>query len=317
MVEAIPVVVIVGLTAVGKSEIAVELALRLHGEIISADSVQVYRHLDIGTARIPAVRQKGVPHHLLGFLEPDEEFTVAHYQRLARDKIREITGRGRLPFLVGGTGLYVQSVVDPYEFPPLEGLEEIRRQLRSRSEDAQAAELYAELRRVDPQAAARIHPNDRRRIIRALEVYLLTSRPISSFQDRGVSRGPSYRLAMVGLDRSRADLYRKIELRVDQMFKAGLVEEVRQLFGRGFQPSLKPLQTLGYKQAAGCLAGAFDLETAISLAKKATRNYAKRQLTWFRKDPRIRWFLLENDRETGVVNEIEEFICRSIGVHVE
>jgi tRNA dimethylallyltransferase len=312
-----PLVVVVGPTAAGKSEIAVELALRLNGEIISADSVQVYRYLDIGTARITPGQQKGVPHHLLGFLEPDEEFTVAQYQKLARAKIREIAERGRLPFLVGGTGLYVQAVIDPYDFPPQGGLDAIRRQLRSDVDAGRTNELYAELRSVDPDAAGRIHPNDHRRITRALEVYRLTGRTISSFQDRDDSRRLPYRLVMVGIDRSRAELYRRIERRVDRMFQAGLVEEVKDLIDRGFQPSLKPLQTLGYRQVAGYLEGAYDLETTVALVKKATRNYAKRQLTWFRRDPRIKWFLLENGGSAGAVDEIEAYICRSLSVYVE
>lgn len=313
-----PLVVVLGPTAAGKSELAVELALRLGGEIVSADSVQVYKYLDIGSARIAPGQQKGVPHHLLGCLEPDEEFTVAQFQQLAREKIKEIDARERLPFLVGGTGLYIQAVIDPYEFPSQHGLETVRKNLRSCVEAGRCAELYAELQRIDPEAARRIHPHDHHRLIRALEVYRLTRRPISSYQARETAPPLRYDLAMIGLDCNRAELYRRIDLRVDKMFQDGLVDEVRHLLDQGFESGLKPLQTLGYRQVIGYLAGECNLDAAISLTKQATRNYAKRQLTWFRRDPRIRWFMLtEETRPEIVCAEIVEHICRSIPVHVE
>jgi tRNA dimethylallyltransferase len=313
-----PLVVVLGPTAVGKSELAVELALRLGGEIVSADSVQVYRYLDIGTARITPQQQRGVMHYLLGCLEPDEGFTVAQFQQLARERIREIGARERLPFLVGGTGLYIQAVIDPYEFPSLPGVETVRQDLQSCVEAGQGAELYAELQRIDPDAARRIHPNDHHRLIRALEVYRLTRRPISSYQVRETASSLRYDLVMIGLDRNRNELYRRIDLRVENMFRDGLVDEVRHLLDQGFESSLKPLQTLGYRQVINYLEGKCDLDDAISLTKQATRNYAKRQLTWFRRDSRIVWFTLtEESRPEIVCDEIVEHICRTIPVHVE
>jgi tRNA dimethylallyltransferase len=296
----------------------VDLALRFGGEIVSADSVQVYKYLNIGTARITPRQKRGVPHHLLGFLEPDKEFTVAQFQHLAREEIEEIGARNRLPFLVGGTGLYIQAVIDPYEFPSQQGLEPVRKQLRSRVEAGRIADLYAELQRLDPEAARRIHPHDLHRLTRALEVYNLTSRPISSYRVKEAAMAPRFNLVMIGLDRSRAELYRKIELRVEKMFREGLVDEVSYLLEQGFKSNLKPLQTLGYKQVIGYLAGEYDLNTAISLTKQATRRYAKRQLTWFRRDPRIRWFHLTEETNPRVVRkEIVAYICRSNSVHVE
>lgn len=313
-----PLVVVLGPTAAGKSEIAVELALRLHGEIVSADSVQLYKYLEIGTARITVEQQRGVPHHLLGFLEPDEEFTAAQYQQLARERIAEIAARKRLPFLVGGTGLYIKAVIDPYEFPPQRGLEEVRRQFRSAIAAGRSGELYEELQRVDPEAAGRIHPHDHYRLTRALEVYRLTRKPISSFRAVNHNRSPGYSLAMIGIDRRRPELYRRIDLRVERMFREGLIDEVRELLGRGWARELKPLQTLGYKQVISYLAGEGDLETSISMTKQATRNYAKRQLTWFRKDARIRWWqLAEHEGPEAVCDEIVRFICRSMSVNVE
>lgn len=311
-----PLIVIAGPTAVGKSEIAVELALRLNGEIISADSVQLYKHFQIGTAKLTPEEQRGVPHHLLDILEPDDNFSVADFQKLARQKIEDIHGRGKLPFLVGGTGLYIQAVIDPYHFPEMKGQEEIRRKLRTIWEEGKGAELYRRLQEVDPAAAARIHPNDFRRISRALEVFYLTGKPISSYAQKK-NTTTSYRLAMAGLIRSRAELYKRIEKRVDQMFAQGLVQEVQSLLAKGYDPRLKPFQSLGYKQVVKYLSGVYDLNTAIQETKKATRNYAKRQLTWFRRDPRIRWFSLQDADYQKVVKRIEDYICRRIRVHVE
>jgi tRNA dimethylallyltransferase len=313
-----PLVVIVGPTAAGKSELAALLALRLGGEIVSADSVQVYKYMDIGTAKIAPGQQKGVPHHLLSFLEPDEDFTVAQFQRMARKKIEEIAGRIRLPFLTGGTGLYIQAVIDTYEFPEQHGLDAVRQHLRSQIAAGRGADLYAELQRVDPDAAGRIHPHDHHRLARALEVYALTQRPISSYQVQEMGPAPRYDMVMIGLCRSRAELYRIIDLRVETMFRQGLVEEVKQLLDRGFDSGLKPLQTMGYRQVISYLAGEYDLSTAVNLTQQATRNYAKRQLTWFRRDSRIRWFNISEATSTdGIAGEIMEYICRSIPVHVE
>ncbi|MDH7578764.1 MAG: tRNA (adenosine(37)-N6)-dimethylallyltransferase MiaA [Bacillota bacterium] len=312
-----PLVVILGPTAVGKSEVAVELALKLGGEIVSADSVQVYRYFKIGTAKLSRDEQKGVPHHLLDFLEPDEDFSVAQFQCLARKKIREISVRGKLPFLVGGTGLYIQAVIDRYEFPKIKGLREIRNKLRNKVEQGKGSELYEELKKIDPAAASRLHPNDYRRITRALEVYYLTGKPISSYREAGESPY-SYQLAMVGLNRNRSELYQRIEARVDKMFAQGIIDEVKYLLSRGYNPGLKPFQSLGYKQVIRYLKGEYDLATAIALTKKATRNYAKRQLTWFRRDPRIQWFFLKGETvRQETFNEIASFICRSIPFGVE
>lgn len=237
---------------------------------------------------------------------------------MARKKIEEIGARARLPFLVGGTGLYIQAVIDPYEFPSMEGLDAVRRGLQSYVEAGRSDELYAELQRIDPEAAGRIHPHDQRRITRALEVYYLTERPISSFRVNDAQPAPLYDLAMIGLNCSRPELYRRIDLRVEKMFREGLVDEVGGLLERGCVSGLKPLQTLGYKQTISYLMGEYDLDTAISLTKQTTRNFAKRQLTWFRRDSRIQWFQITGETDPGVISdEIVRFICRSIPVNVE
>ena len=290
----LPLVVITGPTAVGKSEIAVELALKFNGEIISADSVQLYKYFNIGAAKLTKEEQKGIPHHLFDILEPDQPFSVAEYQKLARKKIQEINERGKLPFLVGGTGLYIQSVIDPYEFPETTGHEEIRKKLRKIWSQGGKEELYQRLQKIDPDAAKRIHPNDFRRISRALEVYYLTGKTISSYIRK--RKKSLYNLAMIGLTRQRSELYQRIEARVDKMFADGLIEEVKSILEMGYDPKIKPLQSLGYKQVVEYLMGECDQAEAIASTKKATRNYAKRQLTWFRRDDRIRWFSLSEER---------------------
>lgn len=315
---SVPLVVIAGPTAVGKSEIAVNLALRLNGEIISADSVQVYKYFNIGTAKLSLEEQKGVPHYLLDLLDPNERFSVADFQKLARQKIKDVHERGKLPMLVGGTGLYIQAVIDPYEFPEMEGQGKIRKRLRALWKEGKRDELYQKLQELDPAAAERIHPNDFRRISRALEVYHLTGKPISSYSCQENNTESLYDLAMVGLTRHRPELYQRIEKRVDRMFAEGLIPEAQSLLEKGYNPGLKPFQALGYKQAVKYLNGTYDLVTAIEETKKRTRNYAKRQLTWFRRDHRIRWFLLQEGMNyQKVVERIMNHICRIIPVCVE
>ena len=308
----LPLVVITGPTAVGKSEIAVELALKFNGEIISADSVQLYKYFNIGAAKLTKEEQKGIPHHLFDILEPDQPFSVAEYQKLARKKIQEINERGKLPFLVGGTGLYIQSVIDPYEFPETTGHEEIRKKLRKIWSQGGKEELYQRLQKIDPDAAKRIHPNDFRRISRALEVYYLTGKTISSYIRK--RKKSLYNLAMIGLTRQRSELYQRIEARVDKMFADGLIEEVKSILEMGYDPKIKPLQSLGYKQVVEYLMGECDQAEAIASTKKATRNYAKRQLTWFRRADRIRWFSLSEERTEQLLKRIAIDICRSINI---
>lgn len=306
----LPLVVVVGPTAVGKSDLAVELALRLHSEIISADSMQVYKYLQIGTAKLTREEQKGIAHHFLSFLEPYENFSVAQFQCLARGKIAEIAEKGKLPLLVGGTGLYVQAVIDPYEFPEINKVEEVRQKLLNRIKKGEGDKLHTELFRVDPLTAARLHPNDYRRITRALEVYYLTGKPISDYHRKSQQK-PLYKTVMIGLTRNREELYERIENRVEKMYQKGLVEELKDLLEKGYSFNLKPFQALGYKQTLAYLQGEYDLPTAIYLTKKATKNYAKRQLTWFKRDSRIQWFYLQGEKiNKNILEEIIASICR-------
>lgn len=291
-----PLVVVVGPTAVGKSRIAVEVAGQIDGEIISGDSMQVYRGMDIGAAKIlpeemVAFNGRSIPHHLLDILEPDEPFSVADFQAMARPLIKEIYTRGKVPMLVGGTGLYIQAVVDPYRFKEVSSDPILRKKLEAEEVEKGRGYLYRKLEAVDPVAARRIHPSNVRRVIRALEVYYLTGEPISTtwvVQRENPADGTATR--MVGLTLPRDELYRRIDLRVEKMISDGLVEEVRGLLKRGYSPDLKSMQALGYRHITEYLKGQCDLEDAIKRLKRDTRHFAKRQYTWFLRDPRIKWY---------------------------
>ncbi|HYY79442.1 MAG TPA: tRNA (adenosine(37)-N6)-dimethylallyltransferase MiaA [Actinomycetes bacterium] len=280
-----PVVALVGPTAAGKTALAMELAPRIGAEIVSADAMLVYRGMDIGTAKPAPAERARVRHHLVDLVDPAEEFSVARFQPLARDAIADILGRGRLPLLVGGSGLYFHAVVDDFVFPPTDPA--VRARLEAEAAAAGLPALYERLGRADPAAAARIQPGNLRRIVRALEVGELTGRPFSSFRgamDRPVSR---YRLAVLGLDPGAERLRAAVAERVRAMAAAGLVEEVRRLGGRPLSRTAR--QALGYKE----LLDAFDQGTPVEQALEAvvarTRAYARRQLAWFRRDHRVRW----------------------------
>lgn len=284
-----PLTALVGPTASGKSALALKVAQLLQAEIISADSAQVYRQLDIGTAK-PAPREQAlVPHHLIDMVEPDRDFSVADYQKAAHRVIAEVLARGRLPFLVGGTGLYIKAVTDRYAFGDRGKNEALREQLARLGEEQGHGFLYQRLAELDPEAASKIHPRDSRRIIRALEVYILEERPISRQTAETAKRKPAYNLFIFGLAMPRPLLYRRIDERVDAMLEQGFLEEVRGLLRMGYGPEAPGLQILGYRQLAGYLRGESGWEETVAEIKKQTRRLAKRQLTWFRRDKRITW----------------------------
>ncbi len=282
---------VVGPTAVGKSDVAVLLAQRLNGEVVSADSMQVYRGLDIGTGKLPPGERGGVPHHLIDVVEPQEPFNVAQYEGLALEAIAGIHARGRLPLLVGGTGLYYRAVVRPYLTTGTGPDPELRARLAGEASALGVERLHRRLAEVDPVSAGRLHPHDLRRIIRALEVYTLTGVPLSAQQN--ASPEPRFDLVSVGLTAPRDVLYRRIDARVDRMLAKGLVEEVRSLVQRGLADWLTAVQALGYKEFFAYLRGEEELSTAVARLKQETRRYAKRQRTWFRRESGVRWL----DRE--------------------
>ncbi|OPZ75593.1 MAG: tRNA dimethylallyltransferase [Firmicutes bacterium ADurb.Bin456] len=305
-----PLVVITGPTATGKSEIGVMVAEKLGGEIISADSALVYRGMDIGTAKPTPSGMRGITHHMIDIVEPDQEYSAALFQKQARTVIAGVLGRCKLPILVGGTGLYIRAVIDPYDFSSTGGDPLFRNRLLKEADQDDPGALHRKLEAVDPIAAAKLHPRDLRRIIRALEVYHLTGKNISSYQKRDENHEPLYRLFMFGLTMAREHLYSRIEERVDSMITAGLVDEVRRLLKKGFSPELSSLRSLGYKEIVSYLSGAETLEQAIETLKRNTRRFAKRQLTWFRRDQRIRWLNLDDlGHPSKAAQEITTFLA--------
>jgi len=292
------VVVLVGPTAVGKTETALNMALELNCEIISADSMQVYRGMDIGTAKASPAEQHLVRHHLLDIVDPDQRFTVADWVNHAERAVADITARGKLPLITGGTGLYINAFIDGFLFPDQSADEELRRELYQLAK-ADPEELYRQLEAVDPKTAARLHPNDHRRIVRALEVYYASGKPISEMQAKTPAQ-QNYKAVMIGLNRRRQHLYQRIEVRVDQMIAAGLVDEVKALL-KQYPNQPTALQAIGYKEIAMVLQDQITLDEAIALIKRETRRYAKRQLSWFRRDPRIRWYDLDETTASEII----------------
>lgn len=284
---------IVGPTAVGKSQTALSVAKRLGGEIVSADSVQVYRGMDIGAAKPTPEERVEVPHHLIDIVDPDVYYTVADFQRDALAVIHQIHNRGKLPILVGGTGLYIRAVISDYTFSESGMNEKLRERLWIEAENKGPAYLHAKLVKVDPVTANKLHPNDLRRVIRALEVFEQSNCSISE-QAAKTSGESRYDTTMFALTMSREQLYRRIEERVDKMMAQGLLAEVEGLLKQGVSPDVKSLQSLGYRQLITHLQGELTLEDAVSLIKRDTRRFAKRQLTWFRREQQITWLDCSN-----------------------
>jgi tRNA dimethylallyltransferase len=282
-------IIILGPTASGKSQLAIELAREFGGEILSCDSVQVYKYLNIGSAKSSESEQRGIPHHLVDLLEPDEPFTAGDYLRLGRQTLQEIRSRSRLPFVVGGTGLYLRALLEGLFQGPGRS-EELRQRLNDLAARRGDHYLHRVLKRVDPVLAGKIAVNDRHKMIRALEVFFLTSKPLSSHFETGRDSLEGFEVLKIGLNPPRALLYGQIEKRVDQMFTEGLVEEVQSILARGFAPTLKPFASLGYFQVARFLNGEISLAEATALTKQDTRRYAKRQLTWFRGEKECVWY---------------------------
>jgi tRNA dimethylallyltransferase len=307
-----PLIVLLGPTAVGKSHLALALAERVGGEILAADSLQVYRGLDIGTAKPDADERRRIPHHLLDLVEPDQSFTAADYARLARITIAEIRERGHVPILVGGTGLYVRALLrglfeGPGEDTPL------REALREEAARNGVSTLHRRLQTLDAEAAAAIHPHDLFRIVRALEVLALSGRPISALRVQARRHhtpvpGPILRF---GLERDRQELYQRIEKRVEEMLARGFLEEVRRLLDRGYSPALKPLRAIGYRHLIGYVKGHTTLDRAVTCLKRDTRRYAKRQLTWFRHEEESEWHCVEGP--AGTERVLDSFVHRIEG----
>jgi tRNA dimethylallyltransferase len=301
------VVAIVGPTAVGKTSLSLCLARAFDGEVISADSRQIYRGMDIGTAKAPPEEQAVAPHHLLDIADPDESLTLAQYKALADAAIRDIWSRGRLPLLVGGTGLYVRAVLEGWTVPEVPPNTALREALYGRAEQEGHEALHRELAAVDPDAAEAIDARNVRRVIRALEVYRETGVPISRLQER---HPPDYRILRIGLTMSRPALYARIDARVDAMLAGGLVQEVRRLLEQGYTLDLPALSGLGYRQIAQHLAGEISLEEAVDLIKRHTRRFVRQQYNWFRlNDPDIHWLDAEDDPTKAAIELVRSFLA--------
>jgi tRNA dimethylallyltransferase len=303
--RAEPLLALVGPTAVGKTEAGVLLAEALGAEIVSVDSTTIYREMDVGTAKPSPELRARVPHHLVDVAEPEEAFTVARYQELAREAIRDIRARGRRVLLVGGSGLYFRAVVDDLVFPPTDP--RIRAELEREASGRGALRLYERLRQLDPAAAAKIEPANVRRTIRALEVLELTERRFSSFA-RAWDRFPPGRVRAAGVAMPRPLLHRRIEERAWAQVRGGLVDEVRRLLERGLGGWLTASQAIGYAEVARYLVGEWSLEEAVARIVKRTKALARRQLAWFRRDPRVRWFEAGEEGAPALVEEIRGYL---------
>jgi tRNA dimethylallyltransferase len=300
--EKIKLLVLSGPTGSGKSELAVRIAEQIDAEIVNADSMQVYRGLDIGTAKPSPESLARVPHHLLSIITPETSFTASDFRREAAAAIADIDRRGKKAIVVGGTGLYIRALLEGLVDSP-NGDPELRLQFA----ELPGEELLRRLNLVDPETASRLHPNDRPRLIRALEVYSQTGRPISAFRAEHAFSGSYYDPLKMAIKVERQELYRRINLRVDQMLQDGLVEEVAQLAASGYGRELKALRSIGYKEVSAFLAGETTLDEAVSLIKRDTRRYAKRQMTWFGKENDIYWLEYPESFATILEHVIEFF----------
>jgi tRNA dimethylallyltransferase len=301
-----PLILIVGPTAVGKTEIALQLVERLNGEIISADSRLFYRGMDIGTAKPTREEQTRVPHHLIDIANPDEILSLAVFQQKAREAITDINTRNKLPFLVGGTGQYVRAVTDGWNPPEVIPDEQLRNELEKERTDKGIYWLHDKLKSLDPEAAQKIDARNYRRTIRALEVILRTGKRFS--EQRGQSQSPYY-LIIIGLTRPRAELYERVDRRIDEMFANGLLDEVKSLLAEGYSPTLPTMSAIGYRECIRVIKGELSEEQAKAEIRRATRVFVRRQANWFKEsDPKIKWFRVEK----GVIEAMESYICKSL-----
>ena len=302
-------IVIVGPTAVGKSGLALHLTQYFPAEIISADSRQIYRYMDIGTNKPTPAERASVPHYVIDVVEPDQDFSLSMYHQLANEALKVIQQKGNLPFLVGGSGLYVWSLVEGWKIPQVPPNQKLRHQLEARVEQEGSQRIYLELQYIDPTAAEKINPNNIRRIIRALEIYDATGQPSSRLRRKEV---PDFPILLIGLTQERSELYETIDSRVDKMIRRGLVEEVEHLLKKGYSPSLPSMSGIGYKQIVQFLRNQMTLPEAIDRIKYETHRLARHQYAWFRLgDNRIHWFSTSKIKAGGnltTLNKVKELV---------
>lgn len=304
-----PMIILTGPTAVGKTDLSIQLAKAINGEIISADSMQVYRHMDIGSAKVTPEEMDGVPHHLIDVLEPEEEFNVVVFQKLAKEALTGIYERGHIPIIVGGTGFYIQALLYDIDFTENDGDTAIRRELEKLAQIQGAGCLHQMLQEIDPESAAAIHQNNVKRVIRAIEFYRQTGKKISLHNEQEREKQSPYQFLYYVLDTDRKILYERIDRRVDLMMEHGLVDEVKHLADMGCTRDMVSMQGLGYKEILDYLSGEIPLEEAVYILKRDTRHFAKRQITWFKRERDVRWLELEqfqNDRKKVLEHILDE-----------
>ena len=297
--------IIAGPTAVGKTDIGIILAGRLGGEIISADSMQIYKNMDIGTAKPNPEERQGIEHHMIDIINPDEDFSVAEFQKLAKNIIDDLVSNEKLPIIVGGTGLYVNSLIYDMDFTKSVSNWQLRKELQDEAESMGNEYVHNKLKAINPDLASRIHPNNIRRVIRAIEVYYETGGTMGDFS-KDIVLSDDYESFFEGLTRNRKELYGRINKRVDIMIEQGLIKEVKDLLNLGYSEDLVSFKGLGYKEIVGYLKGEYDLDEAVRVLKRNTRRYAKRQLTWFRRYSNINWYNV-SDYQTDE-NLIEQIV---------
>ena len=296
----IPLIVVAGPTASGKTSLAIDIAKTLDGEIVCADSMQIYKYMDIGTAKATRDEQAQCPHHLMDIVEPDCEFSVADYTELAHKTISDIVSRGKTPIMCGGTGLYIDSVVNDVEFGEFENDYTLRRELEELAKKEGSQRLIDMLSEFDPLSAKKLHPNNLKRIIRAIEFYKVSGIPISEHQHMTKLKESRYNAVEFIIDRERYELYDRINRRVDIMMDEGLADEVKTLIDRGYSPELNSMQGIGYKELIAYFNGKSTLDEAVDAIKQNSRRYAKRQLTWFRRNENIHWLSPDNALEEAL-----------------
>lgn len=303
-------IVISGPTGVGKTSLSIKLAQKINGEIISADSMQIYKLMDIGSAKIKTEEMEGVKHHLIDIINPDEEFSVSDFKVRAEQAIEDILNRGKVPIIAGGTGLYIDSIICNLSFTEGNKDLEYRVYLEGLAKEKGNIYVHSLLKDIDKISYEKIHPNNLKRVIRALEVYKLTGKPFSSYDDRDKIFDIPYNLYYYVLSMDRDKLYEKINKRVDEMVEVGLIQEVEHLKSLGYSSEMQSMQGIGYKEILYYLEGKISLEEAIEMIKKGSRNYAKRQLTWFRKDPRVKYL----NKDLLSENQLLENILKDINI---
>ena len=284
-----PLIILTGPTAVGKTSLSIQLAKTIGGEIISADSIQVYKKMDIGTAKIKQEEMEGIPHYLIDVLEPDEEFNVVRFQKMAKEAMEKIYENGHIPIIVGGTGFYIQALLYDIDFNDTESESSYREELQQYADTYGAIALHERLKQIDEESANKIHPNNVKRVIRAIEYFEQTGEPISKHNEEQAQKESPYNFLYIVLNHDRDILYNRIDLRVDQMIEKGLVKEVKQLLESGYTKELVSMQGLGYKEFIPYFEGEISLEQAIYTLKRDTRHFAKRQITWFKREKDVIW----------------------------